>query len=144
MAGATSIGQHHHHLERLGGWCSKVLVVAALSLIVTSCSPRASASVAADLAAFVPANGKVTASSDRHSAAGRSAAASLTLGGSADEYVNAFKSAARAQGYEEQVDQTNATTRVVAYRAPGDKTITLTLTTNGTAASTAAIVLASP
>lgn len=144
MAASTSIGQQHHHLERLRlGW-SKVLATIVGAVMVAACSHAASTVVTPDLSAFVPQNAKVTASSDRKSATGRTASANLTLDGSADDYVKAFKASARAQGYEEQVDQTSAAARVVAYRAAGDKTITLTLTTEGAEKPTAAIVLSSP
>ena len=67
----------------------------------------------------------------------------MTLSGPVDEYVASFKKAARGQGYEEQVDQSDAAKRVIAYSAPGDKTLTLSVTGDGTV-NTVAIVLLTP
>jgi hypothetical protein len=143
MAGSITIGRHGYHLERLGRFAGVPLRATLVCLVLASCSGKSAPKVRADLAAYVPASAKVTASSDRTSATGRSASITETVIGSVTDYLAVFKAAARKQGFEEQVDQGDATNRVVAYRASGDRTLTLQLTAESTG-STAVIVLLTP
>ncbi len=143
MAGITSIGQHHHHLERLNRRCRQSVRVVLLTLALAACSASTQTALPSDLAAYVPSGAKITSHADRKSASGRTANVVIVLTGAIDDYVATFKSAARAAGYEEQVDQLGASNRVIAYSAAGDKTLTLTITKDATEQS-AAIVLANP
>jgi hypothetical protein len=89
----------------------------------------------------------MVAAADRKTPAGRTASVTLSIPGSVDDFVSAFKAAARQQGYEEQLDRVDGSGatagRVIAYKASGDRTLTLQLTTEPTG-HTAALVLATP
>jgi hypothetical protein len=141
MAAYITIGRQQHHLERSGRTFVFCLVFAVATL-VSGCSKKQSA-VPSELAAYVPAGTKVTETFDRKTDNGRNAMIQVLLPGPTEDYVTAFKTRARSDGFTEQVDQTTATGRVIAYRATGDRTLTLQITT-APSGSTAAVVLSSP
>jgi hypothetical protein len=147
MAGSLTIGRSGHYLERLRQRTTQVLRVAGVCLALVACSGSGARKTPADLAPYVPVSAKVVAAADRKTPTGRTASVTLSIPGSVDEFVSAFKTAARQQGYEEQLDRVDgngtAAGRVIAYKAAGDRTLTLQLTTEP-AGHTAALVLATP
>ena len=143
MEEPLSIGRRIAILE-VSGRITSYLLMACLSLVLSmvpaACASTAkSSSIPADLKAFLPASAVVASSFDRQTTQGRNASVTVTVVEAADTYVSAFKANAKQLGYIEQIDQTSAGLRVIAYRGDGDKAITMNLTDK-----TAVLVLLSP
>jgi hypothetical protein len=141
MAGSLTIGQQHYYLKRSTRRRLTEFVVIT-SLMLAGCAAKHSP-VPSDLTEFIPAGIKVSENFDRQTSAGRTAMIKVAIAGSVEDYVALFKTKARAAGYEEQVDRQSTAGRVIAYRASGDRTLTLEIATAPTG-STAAVVLANP